>query len=356
MRNKRILHIKAIWKFNFSFFSPYWESHENLHLGNEFWNQIFSEAYLDHFKKSSREIELSLTHISYARHICFQFSREAISAIDLFFVYQLFQNILEQLSLIFSGWNIHLARWITSQWNGFTAESLDTKICHQEKNNFLYFTLKHLLSRKNISNHSIYVFDIFWPSEIAQAIITSSIIKEDYPDTIFILNTENANEQFDFPEYIGNLTQQHYHLFTSIDFITCNKGSLYTLLHQYDTSDIKNIFYKRDGEFLYHPAKIFAQDVKEVFLENLAWSEKIQEKIFGLKYVNLRLYPYKCYHSACFFCTINNGNENLFPHKDIENVKEYVEIKCKFLWWSYPSWYITVFCSKNFWKKTAICI
>jgi hypothetical protein len=55
------------------------------------------------------------------------------------------------------------------------------------------------------------------------------------------------------------------------------------------------------------------------------------KRAFGKKYVNIRMYPFRCYWSSCFFCTINKGNENIFPHNDFDRVKEYVDIVIEYI-------------------------
>lgn len=275
----------------------------------------------------SKNIDISLKHISYTREICLKYSKESITAIELLFVYQLFQSILVEFSLIFPQWNIDLARGITSVWNNFAAESIDLE-AYNEKDSFLYSFLKNSINIQKYPKNTTYVFDIFWPNEILQAIIVSDIIKRLSPNSTFILNTENANEQFDFPEYMENFTREYSDLLKHIDFITCHKWSLHQLLNY---RDLQNIFCNNQEYFSYNRGKTLSQDIRENFLENLSRTEKKYEFIFGLKYVEIRLYPYKCYHSACFFCTINNGNENIFPHQRISDAKEYVDIVLDFI-------------------------
>lgn len=43
------------------------------------------------------------------------------------------------------------------------------------------------------------------------------------------------------------------------------------------------------------------------------------------------MYPFKCYYNACFFCTINHGNEAYFPHQNKQELCKYVDTVLDFI-------------------------
>jgi hypothetical protein len=172
------------------------------------------------------------------------------------------------------------------------------------------------------------VFDVFWPGEIAQGILVSEYFKKKYPKIRFLLNFENANEQFDFEAYVKKDVNENHTYFQNIDYINVFKGNLH---HFLDGGSTSNLFINNGTQFFITKSPVESVNVRESFLENLRNTGLNVKKIFGMRYVNLRMYPFKCYYNACHFCTINHGNDYVFPHNDIPLVKEYVDHIIEFI-------------------------
>lgn len=331
---KKILHIKAIWKFNFSHFwhDTHRESHIN--LSELFWNYFFQKSYLKHFIHSHSQEAAILQNISAIRMICSRVPYEPISAIELFFVYNVVVSIIRLVNDRLIWWEIHLVRWITHEANQYSALTINYDLLDKDSGNYLSHIISEITRPYDFLKTDTIVFECFWPWEIVQAIMMARLVKIQNPNITFVLNLENANEQFDYKAFIETGLKENVNYFDSIDYITPTKGAMQSFLQ---SSIPYNMFYRDGAWWIYKKWKWDQKmSVKEAYIDMLEKTVKYEQTIFWKKYVNIRLYPFTCYYNACFFCTINHGNEEHFPHKDKEKLQDYVNIALDYIekeWW-----------------------
>jgi len=330
-RKNDIFTIRAIGKCSFWYFHQdanvsWWNS---LDLWAYFWNHIFDEKFLEKYKDNTRSIDIFINKLGTARTFASRITEEEITSLELLFIYNIFTEILSWLNSILMDWNIHLVKWVTHKSNGYNCEKINLGIIWlPDGENFLKNLIYEKLDESDFSWISTVVFDIFWPGEIAQGILVATYLKQKYPKIGFILNFENANEQFDFEAYVKKDVNKNYLYFREIDYINAFKGNLRHLLGE---GNLSNLFINNEDRFFITKSTTENVSVKESFLEELRNTKLNVKKIFGMRYVNLRMYPFKCYYNACYFCTINHGNDYTFPHNNIALVKEYVDSIIEFI-------------------------
>jgi len=328
---KNILTIKTISKFSLTYFFEGEKKNEDyLDLWYYFWNNIFSENPIYYWLKVNSNIFLD--NIPKAKEIWKSIQKTRITSLELFYMYNILNESLNIINSILIDWNINLVRWITHKNSSFNSEIVDYNILEWGYAKFLIKILTEITSKIDFSDKKLIIFDLFWPGEIIQAIILTDLLKKKNPSLKVLLNFENANEQFDFESFINeSIANGSYMYFRDIDFINFHRWNLLNFIDSYKNNwKIINILVNNWKEFFLNKLKSEEIELQDSFEKTLynSWNSK---KIFWKKYINIRMYPFKCYWGACFFCTINNWNENKFPHNNKEILKIYVDLVINYI-------------------------
>ncbi len=167
----------------------------------------------------------------------------------------------------------------------------------------------------------VYKFEIFWPNELILVAYISKIIKSLNSDAKIVLDISNANEQFDFTQWVP-LIQNSWERFSSFfDFYIIHRDfwrGIHDILQYLNSSlegDLKNVIYF-DWEVKFNDLdwNELSEDMFLFFIRgnfNTRWIVPI----FWKNAFFARFLPYKCYWNNCSFCAINSNNKFVYDRK-----------------------------------------
>lgn len=243
------------------------------------------------------------------------------SALELVFIYSIFNNIVYIFNSIYKNRNLslweslsHISNWFNP--NTFNISLLKDYIDKKDEvSNFLIDILNLYIPKEKC----ICIFEFFWPSELLQILLLAKQAKKLWHTVI--LSSSKSNEQTDFTRWIDTFIDNPF-LFENIDYYIPYMDfwkSLWILrnyLESWKPKDLinfENIVYKKDNTNLVY-ARPNTTSEEELFLNFTKTFYRTNFKLLNWKkLVPLRFMPYKCYWSWCFFCTINSSH--LYPYK-----------------------------------------
>ena len=170
------------------------------------------------------------------------------------------------------------------------------------------------------------VFDFFWPCELSQIFHLAQGLKE--RGNVVVIDATRANEQSDFVLWVEKF-KGHPELFELFDYYLAYQDygrTLNELVRRIGTSeptgDLENLAtFSDNGEVVFKkPKPIPENELYDNFVRAYYASDRFVSRIGGKKSAYLRMFPYKCYWSSCFFCTINSTH--LYDYR--EDMRKYV--------------------------------
>ncbi len=170
------------------------------------------------------------------------------------------------------------------------------------------------------------VFDFFWPAELSQIFHLAKGLKE--RGNVVVIDATRANEQSDFILWVEKF-KGHPELFDIFDYYVAYQDygrTLNELIRRIgageSTESLENLAMRSsDGSVSFKKPKPIPEDeLYANFVRAYYASDRFVSRIGGKKSAYLRMFPYKCYWSSCFFCTINSTH--LYDYR--ENMRKYV--------------------------------
>lgn len=248
----------------------------------------------------------------------FSNNREHIlSPLELVFVSTIFNSRINSFNLAHKERKLSLSEWLSYFLNKFDSGEIEVWILQDFLNNkqdkissFLINTFDKILP----SNKCICIFEFFWPSELMQILLLGKYAKSLWHTVI--LSAAKWNEQTDFTRWIDAFINNTF-IFDYIDYFIPYQDYEKSLriLKKYllkpnniKEGDLENIVYKKnDWNLIYIKPKEISE---EELYDNFIWYYYRDDFYLNnwKKTVFLRLTPYKCYWSWCYFCTINSSH------------------------------------------------
>lgn len=300
--------IKTVGKLNFSAFSSENNSSQNVY---ELWG-VFWKDYLNgnvaYFSQNEEKNTLPKTLIDGLSCVIWNLFTPQANALDIFFIYNVLQEIAQIYKKILPWWDFHYANGITSKWNDFSPEKIDYSLL-QSPDHFLQNLISRLLEGVKREDNQPIVIEIFWPTEFTQAVYVAAYFKKNYQGCKVFLSLEKLNEQFSPSSLLDSITTNSPKSLEIFDFISVQKW------------DIENFSWELPS--LEEKASLSPQEFvrKQAKYGNFFWKNVLYT----------RMYPFRCFWNACFFCTINDGNDNAFPNSDVESVFPFVDAHIQYL-------------------------
>lgn len=155
------------------------------------------------------------------------------------------------------------------------------------------------------------VFDFFWPAGLMQMVPIAAKMKSLGKKTV--LDFTNANEQADFTQWVSAF-MRNPEIFKRFDAAVVFEDyghALSKIVSSFRHGDgvpenIENVAYLADGEVRFtKPSPISEEDLFSRFTKHFHGGYH-PRTMAGKRISTVRLLPYKCYWSSCFFCTINS--------------------------------------------------
>ena len=150
--------------------------------------------------------------------------------------------------------------------------------------------------------------------------ITSTFIQKSKKKTYTVVDFSQANEQFDFSQWVSLIKESGASFFSYIDFFIIDRDFgraiddiiLYANKKK-DIISINNILYKDNEAILFQEMKQDEgnKDMIESFLQHNFDSNKCHNTLWWVSYYG-RFLPYKCYWNNCNFCAINLQNKFIY--------------------------------------------
>lgn len=260
------------------------------------------------------------------------------TAEDLVVAYFSFNAACRAFEPKFPGWKISLSTGLLHESNAFDANEIDlmdvfaleTKT---DSDPFFQSVFAEMREIPDFKDYSTVVFDFFWPAGLFQILPIARKMRELGKKTV--LNFTRANEQSDFTQWIETFGTNP-EIFERLDAIVVYEDYGYALNAVLDSfrngngvpEGLGNIAYFKDGETHFHkPSNPTPEELFQRF-ETYFHSAAKERRIAGRKISTVRLFPYKCYWSSCFFCTINSTHLYSYEHENsdyIDSCLDYVE-------------------------------
>ncbi len=329
-----ILDKKSITNSNFS----------NINLSSIFWGYIldknnfkyFVEKKFKPYKKQIedkdsynyfvKEYNFLLEKIDYTKLSLDFINKEKISSWeDIVFSYRIYEKILSYYNEYYSKDNIFIS---LSEALVFTEklDSIDDFFTNLEKYNRSNLVNELILPilDKNFNNleNNIYKFEIFWPDELITVWIISKYLKNIDKNVKIVVDFSQANEQFDFTNWIVFIKDSNEKFFKIIDYFIIYRdfseaiSNILKIENGFlDKKNVENIIYY-DNWVVFNEVKKdkLNSDLLEVFIKDTFNPRRIT-KILRKNFFSSRLLPYKCYWSKCNFCAINSNNKFSYDNK-----------------------------------------
>ena len=354
---KKKYHIHPISNFNHTAFrhEKSWNWKDGyINLSNEFWWYLFDKKILEDqyiaIKKNfpntkyqqywHENIWYFLNSIQQIREYFAGFVNKMPLVTEVIFWYRIMNKLVVWLyNTQETDWNIDLAQGITYVNNNFNSDNPDISMIHavlaEWEKHFPYRFLKDIFTKLDIRD-SIVIIDFFWPWELLQILMICDVLKKQW-NTI-IIDATNANEQFDFTQWI-KVFQKHTDIFWYFDYFliyqdygVAMQAILKMLQCEEIATEIKNTLFLENGEVKFYPPTR-TPDTEDLY-EHFSWFYLNAHNIFriaGNNGITMRLLPYKCYWSACNFCAINSTNLYTFQSDKHTEINQYIDACIIFL-------------------------
>lgn len=223
------------------------------------------------------------------------------------------------------GWRISLSGGLLHASNGYDPNEIDMAdvfalVRNSGDDAFFRDVFRELRELPNLDAYRVVVFDFFWPAGLYQIFPIAEKLKK--LGKKVVLNFTRANEQADFTQWIAGF-QNNGEAFDFLDAVVVYEdygAALGTAVGAFlegrplpDGSE-NLIFRGSDGTVRFKkPAPPAPEELFRRF-EAYFHSDAKERRIGGKKIATVRLYPYRCYWSSCFFCTINTTH--LYAYKN----------------------------------------
>lgn len=236
------------------------------------------------------------------------------------------------------GWRLSLSMGLLSEKNGFDANEVDLSDAYGlesdfESDTFFRSVWLEISKLPEIETYRTVVFDFFWPAGLYQILPLAKKFKSMGKKAV--LNFTRANEQSDFTVWIEAF-KKNPEIFERLDAIVVYEDyghAMDEILRAFENgeelgSDIENVVRMTENGVEFK--KPGAVDEDELFrrFEKYFHSSSKDRKIAGRKISTVRLFPYKCYWSSCFFCTINSTHLYAYKKRSsayVDSCLDYVE-------------------------------
>ncbi len=229
------------------------------------------------------------------------------------------------------GWKLSLSMGLLNERNGYDANEVDLSDAYAleetfDSDPFFKAAWGEISKLPELDGYETVVFDFFWPAGLYQIVPLAKKMRELGKRTV--LNFTRANEQADFTVWIDAF-KNNPEFFDRFDAVVVYEDygrALGALLRSFAEGggipeSIENVAHRKDGGVVFmKPSPISEEELRSNF-EAYFHSAAKDRRIAGRKIATVRLFPYKCYWSSCFFCTINSTH--LYAYR--KHASEYVD-------------------------------
>ena len=336
---------------------------ENIDFSYLFWNEKLSIENIERALKNNKSIEKIEENINYeidelifqalpqVKKIMNEISVRLPKPNELWYSFRTLSHCSSIASRMEKGFKLHLSRGLVAlEYNQYNIEEV-LSYTESTRNTSLKKYFNKLANKYiNTSNKNIYIFNIRNDGELHQILILCKLIKDQHPDSITILEASDANEQFDFSQWVKLFKEKASKLGNLLDYYLPRQdyqaGLKYLLQKICNEESIKeyehlNIFpLKRNENNSNKKQVICSERINDKHQETIKEPVGVQFKQYiserpvflaaGLRTVTARLSPSRCHWSACKFCTINSqhilprGSENL-DNKTLDYIFHLIE-------------------------------
>lgn len=236
------------------------------------------------------------------------------------------------------GWKLSLSMGLLHEKNGFDANEVDLSDAYDLENSFETDTFfrsvwSEISKLPDFGAYRTVVFDFFWPAGLYQILPLAKKLKS--LGKKVVLNFTRANEQSDFTVWIESF-KKNPEIFERFDAIVVYEDYGYAIgqvLSAFENGedlpeDVENVVrLTENGVEFKKPGAVPEEELFRRF-EAYFHSSAKDRKIGGRKISTVRLFPYKCYWSSCFFCTINSTHLYAYRKESsayVDSCLDYVE-------------------------------
>ncbi len=310
----------------------------NIDISSIFWNKLF---YSDEFiNRDNIVVEwefLGWDRIETAVNLFRNVEKTIPDSKEMVFVYDTFMRIINEFNRVHSQWHLSISHGLSHSFSDFNCQQINLTRLESAISDWwgvVWDMLHNIVDECNIFD-SIIVFKFFWPTDILQLFFISEKLKAQ--NNIIIVDLTQANEQSDFSQWVQTFAEDSHardlfdYMIVYEDFWLAFK-KLLKHIRSWENKipspeSFSNIVYFKDKKA--HFTKSHEIDPEELFNVFVKYHHNPDHvsKVNNFRSVHTRLFPYKCYWSSCFFCTINSTN----PYKYQKENHRYIEACVDFL-------------------------